>query len=351
MENPTKIITITWPLSPKRIVTKDDLFEALGIDATQYLINKLTANKWDTIMKDKDWSHINENIQVKVELIPRISKELITLKELLEEYVPPVIERYVALHHEHIWNKEHLWSVMLYDAHIDKLDVNWTTITSKVAKVKESTKRLLDKMGKFDLEKLLFVNGGDYFNTLTKWHTKWDTRQENNCSEKEAWKYWLELQIEMLELLWQLAPVESIFIEWNHEAEKLTYLRDAVAMYFKHCDHINILEWNGDRQYYQYWNTTMGRTHWDKIKPQQLVNVAQQENSNKTYEMLEMFQWHLHKSSKETYAWAIVEVLTWASWQNDRARGRGYDIMWRGQINWYVHHKEEWRIAHIIQNV
>jgi antitoxin component of MazEF toxin-antitoxin module len=47
-------------------------------------------------MKDKDGVHISENIQVKLELTPRVKKELITLKELLEEYTP----RDVALHGE-----------------------------------------------------------------------------------------------------------------------------------------------------------------------------------------------------------------------------------------------------------
>ena len=211
---------------------------------------------------------------------------------------------------------------MIYDTHIDKLDVKWTPIQKKVAKVLEATKRILDKLSKFDVDKMLFVNGGDYFNTLTKWATKWNTQQENNCSEKDAWKYWLELQIELLELISKLAPVDAIFIEWNH----------------------------GDRQYYQWWETMMWFTHWDKIKPANLVTVAHQENSRKKYNSLEMFQRHLHKSSKETYAWAIVEVLTGASWQNDWARGHWYDLTY-GQINGYIHDKKDWRQAHIIERV
>lgn len=341
-----KIITITWPLSPERIITKEDLFLALKINPEERIINKLTGNKWDTIMKEKDWSHINENIQIKVELTPRIKKELITLKELLEEYTP----REVSLHRSENENNGILWSVMLYDAHIDKLDVKWTNIQKKVKKILDWTSRLLDKLSKFDPEKMLFVNWWDYFNTLTKWATKWNTQQENNCSEKEAWKYWLELQIELLELISQLAPVDAIFIEWNHEAEKLTYLRDAVSAYNRNNQNINILEWNGDRQYYQRWDNLMWFTHGDKIKPANLVTVAHQENSKKKYNSLEMFQWHLHKSTKDTFAWAIVEVLTWASGQNDWARWHWYDVVW-GQINWYTHSKKEWRQAHLIQKI
>jgi len=346
-----KIITITWPLAPKRIITKEDLFTALKLDPKDWIVHKLTGNKYDVSMKDKDGVHISENIQVKLELTPRVKKELITLKELLEEYTPrEYTDSNAALHRSQNAKNDVLWSVMIYDAHIDKLDVKWTSIQKKVAKVLDGTNRILDKLSKFDIDKMLFVNWWDYFNTLTKWATKWNTQQENNCSEKEAWKYWLELQIELLELISKLAPVDAIFIEWNHEAEKLTYLRDAVSAYNRNNPNINILEWNGDRQYYQWWETMMWFTHGDKIKPANLVTVAHQENSRKKYNNLEMFQWHLHKSTKDTFAWAIVEVLTWASWQNDWARWHWYDVAW-WQINWYVHSKKEWRQAHIIQKL
>lgn len=340
-------VIVTWPLQPKRVITKEDIVDALGINLQEWDISKIRANKWDTSMKSKtDDVIISENYQIELHLIPKLEYELKTAIQVLNETLQHKPATSPLIHNT---NGTKLGMVTMYDTHIDKLDVNWTPIKKKVIKVRDAIRRTLDKLDKYGVNKLLKVNGGDYFNSdgshkTTKW-----TPQENSTWEYDAWKYGFELEIAIHDMMKELWTVDSIFVPGNHDWHKLQYLRDMVAVYYKNDDNVNVIQTQGDRVYYPFWENLLWFTHGAGAKQKDLPMLAIQETKTK-HKNIEIFLWHRHRQIKEDYSWAIVEVLSQASWKNAWADINGYDNH-TPSVNWFVFDKKNWREAQFTEKL
>lgn len=343
------LVVVSWPLSPNRVLTKENLIEALKIDENLFDIQRCVLNKWDTSMKwDSGEIIVSENYQVKMYLIPKMTDDLRVAAKVFEDMLAWNMPE-TAYAPREISNNGRLWTIALADAHIDKLNVEWISMKKKIAKIREAIIRLVDKIDRYWIEKFLFVNLWDYFNSdgsarTTKW-----TPQDNMAFEYDSWKQWAELQIAIIQIMKQIANVSVIFTEWNHDWHKLKYLRDMCAAYFKDDSQVDVVECDKERIYYPRGKTWLWFTHGANAKEKDLPMLAQREMKTK-HDVIEIFKWHIHQARIVQFPGAIVETVSQASGKWKREENNWY---WTNTptISWYVHGKKTWREAHFLENI
>lgn len=343
------LVIVTWPLSPNRVLTKEDLLKALKVDMNQFDIQRCVVNKRDTSMK---WENneviISENYQIKLYLLPKMTEDMKIAHGILNDMLsknPPE----VAYYHDEIDKNGRLWSIFLPDAHIDKLDIHRTPFKKKLMRIKDAIKRLLDKIDRYGVEKLLYGNIGDYFNSDNSHRTtKW-TPQENSVSEMDARKYGAELQFEIIQLMKQVAHVTGVFMEWNHDWHKLQYLRDICAVYFKNDQNVDIVQGDKERFYFPRGVTLLWLTHGANAKEKDLPWLAHAETKTK-HSIIEIFKWHIHQNKKTQYPWAVVETLP-AAWYPGQREDNNWYWTVSPSISWFVHWKKTGREAQFIESL
>lgn len=343
------VTIVSGPLSPERVMTQEAIIKALNVDMDQFIIQRCIVNKRDTSMRGEKWELIiSENYQVKLFLLPKMTEDVKTIHAVLEDMLSKNTPE-VAYLHKDIPNNGKMWSIFIADAHIDKLDIKWTPFKKKLHNLKEATKRLLDKIDRYGIEKLMYGNIGDYFNSDNSHKTtKW-TPQENCVSELDAWKYGAELQIEILQIMKQIAHVTAIFAPGNHDWHKLQYLRDMCSVYFKNDENVDVMISDKERFYMPWWKTLIGVTHGANAKEKDLPGLAAVENKTR-HRVTEIFKWHIHQDKKTQYPGAIVETLP-AAWTPGQWEDNNWFWHKDPSIVWFVHWKKTGREAQFIEKI
>lgn len=345
---PEKIL-VTWPISPNRVISMEDMVKALKINLEEWDISKARVNKWDTSMKSKtDDIIISENYQVELHLLPKLQQELKTVIQVLNETLqkdPPKVPINSNLNP----TKGKIWMLSMFDTHIDKMDVKNTPIKKKIIKLRDAAYRVIDKMNKYWVERMLKVNWWDYFNSDWSHKTTKGTPQENTVSEYDSWKYWFELEIAIIDMMKEFWEVDLIFAPGNHDWHKLQYLRDMIDVYYKNDDNVNVINSGMDRTYYPWWDLLIWVYHWQDAKLKDLPMIAALENKTK-HSMIEIFTWHKHRKLKEDFSWAIVEVL-WQAWTKNKREESNWYSNHKPSINWFVFDKKNWREVEFTENI
>ena len=289
---------------------------------------------------------ISENYQIKLYLLPKMTEDMKTAYQILNEMLsknPPE----VASYHKEIDKNGRLGSIFLPDAHIDKLDIYRTPFKKKLSQIRDAVKRLLDKIDRYWVEQLLYGNIWDYFNSDNSHRTtKW-TPQENCVSEMDAWKYWAELQFEIIQIMKQVAHVTAVFMEGNHDWHKLQYLRDICAIYFKSDENVSVIQGDKERFYFPRGVTWLWLTHGANAKEKDLPGLANAEMKTK-HSIIEIFKWHIHQNKKTQFPGAIVETLP-AAWYPGQREDNNWYWTVKPSISWFVHWKKTGREAQFIE--
>lgn len=104
-------------------------------------------------------------------------------------------------------------------------------IESYISQIKDTIHVRKQKFGKI----LIFVNG-DYLNSCMDGRTRKGTQLSNDLVNEEMFQAGLDILINFVDELAQIAPVEVFTQKGNHESVLLTYLAIAAEMYFKDID-------------------------------------------------------------------------------------------------------------------
>jgi len=95
---------------------------------------------------------------------------------------------------------ETLGGVVLTDTHFDLLDIKANSLKSRLDTTSELVKRTLERVMKFEPDKILVANIGDMWNSDGRYRTtSGKVTMQNNSMEQEAFKRVLEWLIEFLE--------------------------------------------------------------------------------------------------------------------------------------------------------
>ncbi|HNG96902.1 MAG TPA: hypothetical protein PLW93_01370 [Candidatus Absconditabacterales bacterium] len=264
-------------LSDKRIITLDDLLEATKVDKELWEVVSFIQNKRDVSMKDGEGVKTVENHQVKASLRP-LSK-LVTpdiynvLKKKLEKNIP-VVKANKVVETDNIANINH------FDLHINRYEHN---VKKYLKEINDRTMRLFELLLRDKPSKLLYVNGGDYFNSDIKSNTTKGTQQYNSMKEQEVFGIGLEHQIELIKTFASEMPVEAIYTPGNHAIYTENYLSKAVDIYFSKSDGIEVDSSDDPIKIKTWGNNAIAFMHGDMVKDNALLPHFTTAGVNKPY--------------------------------------------------------------------
>lgn len=170
--------------------------------------------------------------------------------------------------------------IAFQDFHLGKLswgnesgnDYNYKIAISRALSVIRDVMARANKYG--DIEKVLFLIGGDMFHTDTpSGTTTAGTQMESDISGQKMFTEGLRLLISIIEALKEIAPVDVITVLGNHDTQTLMHAQVALAAYFKDDKDVNVDTKMTPRKYYQYGKCLIGFTHGDKEGKRMLASM------------------------------------------------------------------------------
>jgi len=164
--------------------------------------------------------------------------------------------------------------------------------------IEDYKKRLEGK----EISRILFPIGNDMYNSdTTEGTTTKGTKQDNDMRWKEMFKKGMEIVIEGIEMLSEIAPVDVIYVEGNHDTMTSFYLLMVLSSHFRKDDKVTVSENVNTRQYYQWGECLIGYAHGDCEKNR--IGKLMQIEVPKMWGETRYREWHLahlhHESSKE----------------------------------------------------
>jgi len=193
----------------------------------------------------------------------------------------------------------HLLIINPADVHIGKFADSLETgddYNIEIAKerVREGVKGILRNAEGYPLEKILFCIGNDILHTdNVSGSTTKGTPQDTDGKWFRHFTEALELYVEIVEMLIQIAPVDCVHSMSNHDYMSGFHLAHALKSWYRNTDSVKVDAEPKHRKYYSWKNSLIGLTHGDGAKLNNLpLHMAQEEPimwANTKYRY-----WYLH---------------------------------------------------------
>jgi hypothetical protein len=160
-----------------------------------------------------------------------------------------------------------LYEIEMPDLHIGKL--TWGEETGEDSDIKIQTKaaksvleQLLGRAQSYQIEKIWFPVGHDYFNVDNQFNTtSHGTPQQEDTRWRKTFKVGWTFAAEMINLCSQVAPVEVIVIPGNHDETRSYYLGEVLSALYASSRHITVDNSAKARKYKLYGVNLVGMTH------------------------------------------------------------------------------------------
>ena len=193
----------------------------------------------------------------------------------------------------------HLLIINPADVHIGKFADSLETgedYNIEIAKerVREGVKGILRNAEGFPIEKILFCIGNDILHTdNTMGSTTRLTPQDTDGKWFRHFTEALELYVEIVEMLIQIAPVDCVHSMSNHDYMSGFHLAHALKSWYRNTDSVYVDADPKHRKYYSWKNSLIGLTHGDGAKLNSLpLHMAQEEP--KMWAETKYRYWYLH---------------------------------------------------------
>lgn len=193
----------------------------------------------------------------------------------------------------------HLLIINPADVHIGKFADSLETgedYNIEIAKerVREGVKGILRNAEGYPIEKILFCIGNDILHTdNVGGSTTKGTPQDTDGKWFRHFTEALELYVEIVEMLIQIAPVDCVHSMSNHDYMSGFHLAHALKSWYRNTDAVSVDADPKHRKYYSWKNSLIGLTHGDGAKLNNLpLHMAQEEPimwANTKYRY-----WYLH---------------------------------------------------------
>jgi hypothetical protein len=193
----------------------------------------------------------------------------------------------------------HLLIINPADVHIGKYADSLETgedYNIEIAKerVREGVKGILRNAEGYPIQKILFCIGNDILHTdNTMGSTTRLTPQDTDGKWFRHFTEALELYVEIVEMLIQIAPVDCVHSMSNHDYMSGFHLAHALKSWYRNTDSVYVDADPKHRKYYSWKNSLIGLTHGDGAKLNNLpLHMAQEEP--KMWAKTKYRYWYLH---------------------------------------------------------
>jgi len=293
-----------------RIKTLDQLLDVAKVDLEKYHVDKYNINKWEVSAQIDGRMVTEELFQVKASLVK--NKAIQERKRILED-----------LHHDFINHKpkaikraksggDYMLEINIFDLHFGKLC--WNGETGEDYDTKIASKRfhdaiddLITKAQPYKLKKILFPIGSDFFNSDNHGNTTTNlTPQDEDLRWMKTFRNGRKLIVEGIEKLMQVADVEVVVVQGNHDFERSYYLGDSIESWFRNNDNVNVNNSARPRKYFKFGNNLIGLTHGNNEKVADLPLLMASEEKD-LWANTKFHEWHLgHLHHKKQFQFQSV---------------------------------------------
>ena len=295
-----------WSTSA-RIVTLDQLLEACAVDLTVWTVDRYVVNKWEVGTKEKSGDvRISPLVQVKAWLVRRKSAPVEdALKDLIAQLGDNAPERPAP--RAQLVTGEYLLVPNLYDAHVNKRSADGTYTIDRAAAdfcaVADAVVARVRALG-MPVERVMFPAGNDalHADNLQGTTTK-GTQLELAGNQRTAIKALVKAYEYAVLRLREIAPVDVVVIESNHDRFSMAWLGEVLRALFRRTDGVTVDAEDAPRKYYRYGVTLIGLEHGDSTKPRDLAALMAMEAAHE-WAATRYRQWlrgHVHHSAGMYY--------------------------------------------------
>jgi hypothetical protein len=280
------------------------------------------------------------------------NEDLDSLYELFLEDLKSYAPKYNSYKRE-LYSDGHLLIVDPADVHIGKLCNSFETGETynnqiAVQRVLSGVDGILNKVGSFNIDKILFVIGNDILHIDNpKRTTTSGTPQDTDGMWHSNFLIAKQLYVDIIEKLMCVADVEVVFNPSNHDYTNGFFLAQLIETHFRNCNNVKFDCSVSHRKYFVYGENLIGTTHGDGAKQQDLPLLMANESKDWTNCKHKYFYIHHfhHKISKD-YMSVCVESLRTPSGTDSWHHRNGYQHAPKA-VEGFIHDKNNGQIARI----
>lgn len=159
-------------------------------------------------------------------------------------------------------------------------------------RVIEGIQGILNYAQGYNIKKILFAIGNDILHTDGHNKTTSGTPQSVHMEWHEHFVIALELYVEAVEMLMQIAPVDCIHSMSNHDYYSGFHLAHCLKSWYRNSKHVSVDASPSHRKYYKFGNSLLGFSHGDGAKMNDLPLIMA--NESKQWDSTNHRYWFLH---------------------------------------------------------
>tara|TARA_R110002020_G_scaffold9719_3_gene38112 strand:+ start:56 stop:1270 length:1215 start_codon:yes stop_codon:yes gene_type:complete len=300
-------------LSP-RVKTLEQLLEVAKVDKEKYAVKKFKVKKWEVGLNLDGVAAVEELYAVSADLAPnteyaefqRIQDDLL---EDLRNHKPLKINKRSV----NATKGSYMLEVNIFDLHFGKLCWNGETgedYDTKIAaeRFHNAIDDLVAKAQFHNVEKIVFPVGNDFFNSDSLNNTTTaGTPQDEDLRWQKTFTNGRRLIVDGIEKLLQVAPVDVVIVQGNHDFQRSFYLGDSLTAWFRNVPEVNIDNSASPRKYVRYGSNLIGLTHGNNEKVAELPILMASEQKG-LWADTKFHEWHLgHFHHKKQMKWKTID--------------------------------------------
>lgn len=258
------------------IPTDEEIMIENDIDPTKYQIDVIRKSSWDAQTPDG----IERLNSYRVTCSPKKPSEFDFIKALNEKIQSPSP---IAIPRVHRKLSDEIAIVAIPDLHLGKFAEEAVCgVSYNVEKAKKAFFQVIEdsiEMIKVRdrVEKIILYWSQDFFHYDTSVHTTTaGTFQHTDIGWQEMFSLGLSMLIDGIQMLSQIAPVETFYTKSNHDTMTGFHAAASIAKYFENYDNITVNATPISRKYIRYGVNLFGFAHGDKEK-KRIEGLMQQE--------------------------------------------------------------------------
>ena len=260
-EHATNNDTATITSVSSRIKTPDEALKYGNIDTTIWEIERQVLNSWESASKIDGAITTTTLWQVKLWLRRRAPKHITDGLEALFDRTPA---RAAKPKQRDSKADPHMLEVSVFDAHFGKLCWQAEKFDTNVAEkvFLNAVDDLLSKTNNWDVERILFPIGNDFFH-VDNWQgtTTRGTKMDSDRPFAQVFEAGTMAIVHAVERCLDVAPVELLWVPGNHDASTSWYMTRFLAAWFRKQDDVIVDNDPRPRKYRHYGVNLIGFTH------------------------------------------------------------------------------------------
>jgi len=281
-----------------KISSVEDLLVYADVDQKIWEIDRFVLNRWETGCRVGTEILTSPLYQFKVWLRRKVVQENAQnlIRGLLEEFkkespARPAVPRrnsgsgmlevsIMDLHYgKYAWSEE---CGRQYDLERCRASF-WTALED-----------LLDKSASFSPGKILFVAGNDFFNTdvLGRTTTSGTPQDQASTVWRQSFVEGKALLVKAIEHMRELAPVDVVFVNGNHDTQTLFFVSETVSAWFRNTPGVMVDSSPTTRKYVHFRNNLIGFCH-GHLERHQMLPLLMANERPQAWAQSRHREWHL----------------------------------------------------------